>query len=227
MPGNEKLEQLIRMAFEADEVARSGSNQASNVLGQRQREPLWRILSPVLAAAAGLLLILQYSPLHPPRHPRVQFNDEPAIAASLDYCPAVATHMGTRVDYFEPSVGERCVVLAIFHSWQDECQCLQWELYEWEDGVALAEMTPDQLREIALDVTGAPPIEQLLVVAIARNPSDLPRSDEQTTELVHCLNEVQPPTTPGGTTDAYASAVRACLPNSEDVTVVPQAFYVE
>ena len=100
-------------------------------------------------------------------------------------------------------------------------------MYEWEDGAALAEMTPDQLREITLDVTGAPPVQQLLVVALARHASDLPRNDEQTTRLVHCLNEVQPPTVPGDNADEYASVVRACLPNAEDITVVPQAFYVE
>ena len=227
MSGDEKLEQLIRMAIEADEVARGGADRSFLSNPARRRAIVRRLVSPALAAAASLLLVLQLSPTGPDSRLRPSIASAVALSASLDYCPAVATHTGTRVDRFEPVVGEPCVVLAIFHSWQDECQCLEWQLYEWEDGGALAEMTPDQLREITLDVTDAPPVQQLLVVAIARQASDLPRNDEQTTRLVHCLNEVQPPTAPGENTDEYASAVRACLPNSEDVTIVPQAFYVE
>ena len=127
MPASIRLEQLIRMAVEADDVARAGATRSPEIDRVRRRASLWRVFSPVLAAAAGLLLLFQFAQPNRTVPARLLVAADPAIYASLDYCPTVATITGARVDRFQPSVGERCVVLAIFHSWQDECQCLQWE----------------------------------------------------------------------------------------------------
>jgi hypothetical protein len=225
---NEKnLENLVRMASEIDELERAAraSDRLDDVAPAtikfdraRQRPSLWRLGLPAAAAAALLLALLPTTAYRPP---------SAALASSfqIDYCPTVPRYDGVRIDHFEPSSEERCTVLAIFNTWQKECQCLAWQLYEWEDGRALAELSPNEVHRITIDVTDAPPVEQLLVVAIAKNPSDLPSDEKQTYELLDCLNEVAPPTDPRESAAAYASAVRSCLPDS--VTIVPRPFFVD
>jgi hypothetical protein len=220
------FENLVRMALEIDELER-GARTAETLGGVipatirvgrgRPRLPAWQLAVPAAAAALLLLALLP----SPPRQPSSAF----ASSFRIDYCPAVPPYDGVRIDHFEPSSPEQCAVLAIFNTWEKECQCLAWHLYEWEDGRALAELSPDEIRHIMIDVTDAPPIEQLLVVAIAKDPRDLPSNETQTYELLDCLNEVAPPTDPRESAAAYASAVRACLPDT--VTIVPQPFFVD
>jgi len=116
-------------------------------------------------------------------------------------------------------------MLAVFRAWHQDCQCLAWQLHVWEDGRPSVELLPQDICDIMIDVTDAPPVEQLLLVAIARDPEDLPRNSAQAGDLLDCLNAVIPPSGPNGHVAAYASAVRLCLP--EGVTVVPQSFVVE
>lgn len=243
------IDNLIRMAVEVEEIERLSStatqkSSAGTAPGDLTHEagaaprtihfPRLRIRGThwwigLSAAAAACLLFILWPRSHPPTPPAGELltvaEASKEIPVEIDYCPALPRRDGVRIDRFEPSSPENCSVLAIFHTWHEECKCLAWELYEWEDGRPLAEFSPDRVLDIALDVTNAPPLEQLLVVAIARDPNDLPRSETDTCELLHCLNEVRPPTDPGDTAAAYASAVRACLPKG--VTVVPQAFFVE
>ena len=233
-----EIENLIRMAVEIDELEQRSLDEASRAsgaargtirLGERRASAArWWIGLSAVAAAACLLLLLwpRQSQTAPPTSATpavVQRQHE--IPVEIDYCPALPRKDGIRIDRFEPSSPESCSVLAIFHSWHEECKCLTWELDEWEDGRPLAEFSPGRVLDIALDVTGAPPLQQLLVVAIAKDPGDLPSTDADTCELLQCLNEVRPPTDPGDSPAAYGSAVRACLP--ESVTVVPQPFFVE
>ena len=218
---NKELENLVRMAAEIDSlehVARiceplaDGTPATVRFDRARGRRPLWWFGASAAAAAALLLMLLSPSPA---QHPDFE----------IAYCPSAPRYDGVRIDRFEPSSPQQCAVLAIFHSWQTDCQCLAWQLYHWEDGRPLAEFTPDQVHDITIDVTDAPPLEQLLVVAIAKNARDLPSSEADAHDLLDCLNELAPPTNPRDSTTAYASAVRACLPNS--VKVVPQSFFVE
>lgn len=219
---DKELENLVRMAAEIDALDHAA--RLSERLGDdtpaiirfdhgRDRRPFWRLGAGAAAAAAAILLAL----LPPATMPRPQFE--------IAYCPSVPRYDGVRIDRFEPSSPQQCAVLAIFHTWEKDCQCLAWQLYEWEDGRPLAEFTPDQVHDITIDVTDAPPLEQLLVVAIAKNASDLPSSEADTHDLLDCLNELAPPTNPRDGAAAYTSAVRACLPDS--VKVVPQSFFVE
>jgi hypothetical protein len=238
---NAKLESLIRMAVEIDELeqfvaagtgempASGRPNESGRIVGGNRtalpfdrrpfRRSAWR--SGLGAAAAAACLLLLIHPWSAESGPHIAT----AAPIEIDYCPGLPLHDGVRIDRFEPTTTEHCVVLAIFHTWQDECQCLAWQLHEWENGDALVEVTPGQELDIALDVTNAPPVEQLLLVAISRDPAQLPRTAEQTYELMDCLNEVTPPTDPCDSVAAYTSAVQACL--AEGVRVVPRPFFVE
>lgn len=218
------LENLVRMAAEIDALehaARSsdplGDDSAGTIRFDRTRDrrSRWRLGVSAAAVAAAAALLLTLLPSSPARQPPFE----------IAYCPSAPRYDGVRIDRFEPSTPQQCAVLAIFHSWEKDCQCLAWQLYEWEDGRPLAEFTPEQVHDITIDVTDAPPLEQLLVIAIAKNPRDLPSNEADTHDLLNCLNELAPPTDPRDSARVYASAVRACLPDS--VKVVPQPFFVE
>jgi len=235
------IENLVRMAVEIGEIEDLASAQtrvipvegAADHLGRaadrapavirfERRQPqrwLWQIGLSAAAVAACVLLL---SP--PPRAPLAP-RSAAAVPVEIDYCPGVPLSDGLRIDRFEPTATGHGAVLAIFHVWHDGCQCLGWRLHEWEDGRTVAEVAPGQVLDIALDVTDAPPVEQLLLVAISRHADDLPSSEADTYGLLDCLNEVTPPTDPCDSAAAYASAVQSCLP--EGVTVVPRAFFVE
>jgi hypothetical protein len=234
------IEKLVRMAVEIDEIEQLASARAhatpfagapyssaqaaddeTAVIRRdqrRSRRALWRTIFSAAAAACVLLLVQPWSG-QPAR------RQGAAAPIAIDYCPGIPQHDGLRIDHFEPTAPEYCVILAIFHTWHDECNCLAWHLYEWEDGRTLIEVAPGQAVEIALDVTDAPPVEQVLLVAVSRDPADLPRTTEETYDLMDCLNEVTPPTDPRGSAAAYASAVKACL--AKGVRVIPQSFFVE
>ena len=214
------LDSLLRMAVEVDQLESRAAGQPPYAAGRIDRAPQpLRLRRQVAAAAVAACLALLL--VHTPSSDSVA----PAIALRIDHCPSTALVGGERTDRFEPSASEHCVVLALFRTYQEECRCLTWRVHEWEDGRPLAELNPDRVLEIALDVTDAPPIEQLLVVAAARLPADLPADFEQAAELLECLNEMFPPTECQADESAYASAVRACLGDS--VTIVPQSFFVE
>lgn len=173
-----------------------------------------------LAAAAAVLLAL----LPQPSVPRTAIVIDAPPELEIAHWPNVQPD-GAIVECFEPTATERVSVLAIFHRWHQDCQCMEWQLYEWEDGRRMAELSPDEIHDITIDVTDAPPVAQLLVVAVAKNPDDLPRDEAGAYELLDCLNDVVPPSDAEGSDLAYASAVQACLP--ESVRVVPQRFSVK
>jgi|GEM_PF-3506102 len=223
------LKNLIRMAVEIDEIDRGalqGDLAPTNatvipISRATRRKRLIKQLTWPVAAAVALTLSFFPSANRAPRDLGLASSGSFEVV----HCPAVPVLNGKRVDRFRPSPGEKCSVLAVFHSWQIDCQCLAWQVYEWEDGRSFAELTPGQIHDITLDVTDAPPLEQLLVVLIANKSEDLPVCNPYSCVLLDCLNEIAPPTDPRANAAAYASAVRSCVPDS--VRVVPHAFYVE
>ncbi len=223
-----ELENLLRMVAEVDELDRAARRAdemrrdvAATIPFGAARGRHWLSRLGVPAAAVAALVLAWVGAPSAPERPGVVC----APGLEILHWPGDREDDGARIDCFEPTPSERCVVLAIFHAWQPDCQCLEWQLYKWEDGRPLTELTPDEVRDITLDVTGAPPVEQLLVVVIAKDPRDLPGNDTQAFSLLDCLNDVEPATDAWESTTAYASAVQACLPAS--VRVVPRSFFVE
>ena len=203
------------MAVEIDELERSAT--APGVIRLRSRLAL-RHLAVGMAAAAALFLTLWL-----PKMPQTPTPTAPTVQVA--YWPGIPNPDGSRIDCFEPIAPEGYALLAVFRLWQADCQCLAWHVYEWEDGQAATELVTDDICGIALDVTDQPPVEQLLLVAIARNPDDLPRDPAQASLLLQCLEDATLPDDAGECAAAYASAAQACLPAG--VTVVPQTFLVE
>lgn len=220
------LENLIRMALEIDELDRSATRPefteqaAADVIAFKRTgfsSRLVRRLTVPLAAAIALSAVLLHTSRPVPPQQRGPSTALAAVARpfDIDFCPLESGHFGIGGG----GDSNAYKVIAIFQTWRQDCECHAWQLYEWEDHRSLTEMTPEQIREIALNVTGASPVEQLLCVAIASNAADLPLCVPESCQLVDCLNDVAPPGDARESAVEYASAVRACLP--ESIRIVP------
>ena len=147
------------------------------------------------------------------------------IPVSIEHT-AIASHDDDGcIARFRNTVQENCVVLAVFRAWDSACQCRQWRLYDWGTGNSVAIATAGQPLDISIDVTNMPVIEQLLVVALARRPADLPEDAADTQALLACLNSSPLETETPEDITSFASAVELCLPPG--VTVVSHAFSSE
>lgn len=148
------------------------------------------------------------------------------IPVSVCHEPGQAIEGARRIDHFPATAEEPCLIVAVFRAWDETCQCLLWQLHEWDDeGKTRAQLDPEGPLDIAWNVTNDPPVEQLLVLASSRRPSDLPGYRDDAVELLECLNSKEPPAAAQGDLSEYASAVSSCLPSS--VTLVQQTFFVE
>lgn len=225
------FENLIRMAFEIDELEpsavareRPSANPLVSISFDRalfRRKIIRRLTIPLAAAVALLYVLLPTGRSVPPSsRPPLSMLAGAARPFDIAVCPVEPARNGVRNGSTDDGIYK---VVAIFQTWRKECECHAWQLYEWEDDRSFAEMSPEQIHEIALDVTGAPPLEQLLCVAIAHNSADFPLCVPESCELVECLNEVNPSEDSRESAAEYATAVRACLPDT--VRVVPQSFY--
>lgn len=185
------------------------------------------------AAVAACLMLLTY--LAQPESSRSDRTARTSLAGlgrlapvSVSVChePSLVAEDARRIDHFQATSDAGCVVVAVFRAWDEACQCLNWRLHEWDEaGRTLAELDPDQLLDIALDVTGNPPVGQLLVLATSRTPGDLPATSDDAAALLQCLNEVAPPICSDGDVRSFASAVGECLPSS--VMLVEETFFVD
>jgi hypothetical protein len=241
-----EFENLVRAAIEAHELDRAARDLASPDAGPgaipfppiARRRPLWLDVAATVSAAAAVLALAWLPPsLAPHRAAYAQPEVE------ISYLPGTPQDDGVRIDCFESSASEPVSAVAVLHTWHDDCQCLQWDVYEWENGRPLTSLSPHETHEIAVDVTGAPPVEQLVVLVVARDRSGLPADEEQAGQLLECLNDIAPPGE--SCEDAYFaclrmedsypemcegmvacapadSAVWACLP--EGITVVQRPF---
>ncbi|MCG3126814.1 MAG: hypothetical protein CHACPFDD_01669 [Phycisphaerae bacterium] len=220
-----QLEQLIRMVADVESL------EYDSAAPPRRLDPPARVVrigrigvggpvsrvAAVLAAAACLMYLvwpwkasddgLRHVPLH------------------VRYVPATATSSGESIAHFQSTAGEPCVLLAVYRTWESACECLSWQIHEWDGGVMTASAGPNRSVSFPLDVSDDPPVEQVVVVAAARRARDLPGTCEQAEALLACLNEI--PVPEGAEVDPalVASTVRACLP--VEVTLVSRSFVVD
>lgn len=172
----------------------------------------------VAACLGWLLLRSAVSPVAPSAAPTAHA----ALPVTVRYAPMAASPGAARVDCFQSTPQEACVMMALFQTWNSACECLIWELHRWEDGAALASVRAGESVDVPLNVSDDPPVTQMFVVAVARERNAMPSDAEH---LLDCLMRAAPG--PGSPNDmaAYSSAVSGCLP--EGVTVVPTSFVVK
>jgi hypothetical protein len=225
------FENLVRMAVELEELERSvfahprtGTDSLPAISPDRsrfRRTLIQRLTAPLAAAIALLYMLLPSGKTVTPPSPARPFAARSQTVRPFDVavCPV---ELAVNSEHARQPGEETLKVVAIFQTWQKECECHAWQLYEWEDDNSLADMTPEQIHTIAMDVTGATPLERLQVIAIAKNGADLPLCVPESCALVECLNQVAPSNEAQDNSAAYASAVRECLPDT--VRVIPQSF---
>jgi len=182
-----------------------------------------------LALAACLLIVVQiagrsiFRQDQPGNVPRIIANAGGRAAnVTVDYAAGDVGIDDRRVDCFQPNVPEHSVILAVMRRWDEACECMVWKLHHWENGETATAAGPEAAPSIAMDVTDDAPVEQLLLVAVSRDPADLPDSAAEADALLECLNSSCPPLSPPDDALACASAVQSCLPAG--VSVVPQTF---
>ncbi|MCA9243050.1 MAG: hypothetical protein KDA32_03775 [Phycisphaerales bacterium] len=202
--------------------------------GQRRRGNGRRVLHAVVqtgAVAAAVALMLLMRPANrvaAPEAPELVGVVGPAQASMGAISPVQLTYLpgvqpcDERVDQFCPTAREECVLMAVFRAWREECGCMEWELHRWDNGDVVVQAEPGDAPPINRHVTGTPPVQQVLILAVASRSSQLPGADEAD-DLIDCLNASDVSTWEGGA-ENYSTAVAGCLPDS--VTIVPQAFVV-
>lgn len=219
-----QLETLLRMAGEAHELFVVGV-----VPSEPAERPAQRIirfaparLSVGLAAAATLAAMVALpfseSPSSSPALARAT-----VVPVALCYHPSEKELDRPQVDLFHPVCEAGCAIVAIFREWNADCQCLSWSVHRFENGSPVADLRPGQPGEIPLNVSDDPPVEQVLVLAVAKSRDSLVAGD-RADALLACLNESHVSPGPERDVSTYTSAVERCLP--EGVTILPQTFVV-
>lgn len=219
---DKQLERLLRMAGEIDDLAdRATPPRAAGAWGAKRA---WLHVGAGIAAAVLVSTML-------PTAPRGPGTSSPAVEAigsmvpvSVCYSPGAPTDGGARIETFQPVCEIGCALLAIFREWNDECQCLAWTVHHWADGTPVADLAPGQPVDIPLNVSDDPPVEQVLVLAVATSREALTMSGDHADELLACLNETSLSPGPERDLSSYTSAVERCLP--EGVTILPQSFVI-
>lgn len=221
-----ELEALIHMAFEVerlDALVAPAVRRRSRV-GTRSL----RISSLAVGLAAALLVFaLSRGPVVAPVKPKL-IAAKPVDAktrpeeVSVCHLPAM-DDSPTRVETFEPRVAEPATLVAILRTWSEDCDCLAWRLHEWRDGSLLHDVAPGETLSIELASADQPSIQQVLLIAVAKNRGTLANvTQNEASELLDCLNSRQLATGPDIEPATYASSVAACLP--PDVMVIPQTY---
>lgn len=221
-----QLEELIRMVSDVESLARDSAEASAPRANPPPRvlrigpitvgRPLTGVAALLAAAACLAYLVWPWSSTGDTlRH----------VPLQVRYLPAIATADGESVAHFQSTAGEPCVLLAVYRTWESACECLSWQIHEWDGGVMTASAGPNRSVTFPLNVSDDPPVEQVVVVAAARRSRDLPGNCEQAEALLACLNEIPVPAGAEADPALVASTVRACLPG--EVTLVPRAFVVE
>ena len=199
------LEKLLRVAAEAQAFARPLQPV------RFARGWLW-----ATSAAAAVLALVFVNPR------TIERYSVPVGAIEIEHV-SQAGQAGMRVDVLQPCLDTAAAALVLLRVWDGDCSCLQWKVHEFEDGSTITQMERGDAVQIPLDVSDTPPVEQSVLLAVARRPSDLPSRNERDS-LLACLNGVCPPALPSDAS-CQNPDVLPCLPDG--VTLVQRPFVVE
>lgn len=186
-----ELEQLLRMAREAEELADSAIPASITLVRPLWRRPrVWAGLS-TLAAAAAVTVVWTLVPrtVAPPSVPTTY-----PIAAAPE-SPATATPDEPEsqpirlVKGMDPGGPEQSVVFAIFRDPAGGCSCVQLENADWGSR-RLADVGRDELLAAALDNPCTTLARQVLVVGVSGKPGTVPTTHDDAERLATRLSSV-------------------------------------
>ncbi|RMF84110.1 MAG: hypothetical protein D6744_03650 [Planctomycetota bacterium] len=213
---NERLNQLIRLVSEMDEHFDAPT--------QRRPQPARRSGTIAKALAAAAAVAFGFLPRTTPPNSSSPTHAGPT-RVQIDYQPARIIRQAARIDAFEACSAEQAYASILLRVYDDDCQCVKWRLHRFDDGAALCVMRPGEMIEFTLDVSTAPPVEQVAMLVLAAQRDALPMTSSEVADLLACLNESLPPTAIGEQPTCCSAPAGDCLPPG--VALVERPFVVE
>lgn len=144
---------------------------------------------------------------------------------SITYLPdPQGSDAEVRIDAFHVTANKDCSMVVFLRDWDEDCGCLRWRLHDWKDqtrpnGCALVGLHLKAGESIALevDVSDVPPFEQILMIATADRPEDLPSENTDANLLLDCLAGPCPDETPDADLFALLNDAPDCFPRGVNV----------
>lgn len=190
-----ELESLLRSAGEVDHLVA-----ATRTRGRPRTGRMW----PLAVAAACVLAAVMPQVLR---------------SAAVRRTGSIAT-ASPRPTVSQPR-GAAAAVVALFRTWNEECDCPAWTMYDWSRDPHADPSV--KLIELSASAQAPVPIDPAIVLAIAPDARDLPRTDAQRRELLRCLDGGS--LLVGDDVSCYPQIVRSCLPESVTVVARPVGLH--
>lgn len=173
-----KLDNLIRMALEAESLERSGEVPRLKLVGAPSRRRSWLLpfAAALASAAAAVTVVTVVLPSVSPSVQPIPVAHGPA--GTHQPAPKPREGFETQLTASQPVPAEEgSVVLAFFQGIDGRCTCMHIQDEDW-DRNKLANKDRAELLDVAYRSTCGGPTPSLLVVAVAGQRDALPRTPE-------------------------------------------------
>ncbi|MFN0060716.1 MAG: hypothetical protein ACKVX7_19855 [Planctomycetota bacterium] len=185
-------------------------------LGSRHRrlEYRWASIAAAALLSASVLWFCTRGVVRP--QPQVATIAQAAPALKIQHVSSVAGQAGLRTEIFELTATEDCDVFVLLRGWDSGCQCLHWQLPDAQSvaskDLLMRTLVRNETAQFEIDVSGDPPIEQLLVAVSIPRSADGRLDRCQLVETIQCLDAVDPASQWLVDIPRHLSSVPACLP---------------
>lgn len=242
-----RIEQLLRMAVEADEledacegrspvIARLHNGKVTMIAARRRMWAGFALAAGVAIAFAGAWIIgvrsgtpqaspiVDNTPVQPTEHTIELTSDTPhvkieknVIAATPDGGGSIRTANNDLGDS-----GEQSVVLAIYHDPYVGCRCVKWRPHDWAENRCLSDVGAQEIKGVDVGRPCMPAARQKLLVALSGPEQDLPTTDAKATQLAECILAGDRLCDTEGT--CYEPAARECVPKNVSFKIESVAY---
>ena len=140
---------------------------------------------------------------------------------SVAYSPGVHREPGGQIDCLSPVVDRPATVVALLRVWDETCNCVRWQLHQWDDGNVKRCVDPGYAPDVPVRRTNTP-FDPLVVFAVSHEGDSLPNGGEEANDLLSCLNANEPNADAARDTAMVADTAQSCL--GQNVSVFAQRF---
>lgn len=221
-----RLEQLIRMAVEADELASGApeSDFASRPVytnrraidvrfGRNLRWVPYAAAAGVAIAVVGTWFVSQYNNVQKTR----QLASHTSKSISPIYIEDRTSGGGktSASDDVAASIPEQNVVVAIFHDPISGQRCVKWREHDWTDNKCLSDVESEEVQTVNVGRACTPMPRQVLMIALSGPQTELPTNDTTAAQLADCILEG----------DRYCDSVGTCYVPATTRCVSPNVSF--
>lgn len=215
-------DQRLPQSVGAPAGARHGGAADALDLGSRHRRLEFRWASIAAAAIFSAAVLWFCTRVDERPQPQVATIAQAAPALKIQHVSSVAGLAGMRTEIFELTATEDCDVFVLLRGWDAGCQCLHWQLPDAQrvtsKDLLMRTLVRDETAQFEIDVSGDPPIEQLLVAVTVPRSADGRMDRCQLAETIQCLDAVDPASQWTFDIARHLSSVPACLPGGLEWT---------